>query len=85
MFECFDIDHEKNVFHRLYRVSAPGLYKPDLLYTVYLRLFKHLMDSIDGFLKKHASLQALDDTWKVLPPYMGFFVPKKAYREVTHW
>jgi len=43
------------------------------------------MHGISGFLKKHARLQAFDDTWKGLPPYPGFFVPKKADREVTQW
>jgi len=85
MFETLGIDLEKNVFHGLHRVSAPGLHKPELLHTVYLGLFKHLMDWISGFLKKHARLQAFDDTWKALPPYPGFFVPKKGYREVTQW
>jgi len=83
MFATRRIDLEKKVFHRLYPVSAPGLHKPDLLHTVYLGLFKHLMDWILGFLKKHAGLQALDHTWKALPPYPGFFVPKTAYHEVT--
>ena len=62
MFETLGIDLEKNVFHGLHRVSAPSLHKLDLLHTVYLGLFKHLMDWISGFLKKHAQLQAFDDT-----------------------
>jgi len=85
MFETLDIDLEKNVFHGLHRVSAAGLQKPDLLHTVYLGLFKHLMDRISGFLKKHARLQAFDATWKALPPDPGFFVLKKASGEVTQW
>src|SRR5437660_2811415 len=66
-------------------VSAPNLYKPDLLHTVYLGLFKHMMHWVQGFFKKHARLQAFDDAWKVLPPHPGFFIPNKAYREVTQW
>jgi len=85
MFETLGSDLEKNVFHRFHRVSAPGLHKLDLLHTVYLGLFQHLMDWISGFLKKHAGLQTFDDTRKVLPPYPGCFVPKKAYRAVTQW
>jgi len=81
-FETLGIDLEKNVFHVLHGVSAPGLHKPDLLQIVYLGFFKHLMDLISGFLKKHARLQAFDDTWKALPPYLRFFVPKMAYHEV---
>src|ERR1700709_1937150 len=75
----------QNVFHGLHHVSAPDLQKPDLLHTVYLGLFKHMMDWIQGFLKKYARLQGFDYTWKGLPPYPGFFAPKKAYREVTQW
>ena len=73
------------VFHGFYRVSAPDLHVPDLLHTIYLGLFKHMMDWIQGFLKKHGGLQAFDDTWETLPQYPGFFVPKKAYLEVTQW
>jgi len=85
IFETLGIDLGKNVFPWLHRVLAPGLHKPDLLHTLYLGLFKHLMDWISGFLKKHAQLQVFDDTWEALLPYPGFFVPKKAYREVTQW
>jgi len=44
-----------------------------------------MMDWIQAFLKKHGRLQAFDDIWKALPPYAGFLVPKKAYREVAQW
>jgi hypothetical protein len=44
-----------------------------------------MMDWIQGFLKKHGRLEAFDEVWKALPPYPGFLVPKKAYREVTQW
>src|SRR5437588_12640611 len=66
-------------------VSAPNLHKPDLLHTVYLGLFEHMMDWVQAFLKKHARLQAFDKAWKALPPYREFFIPNKAYREVTQW
>ena len=75
----------QNLFHGLPRVSPPDLPKPDMLHTVYLGLFKHLMDWVQGFLKKHARQQAFDDAWKALPHYPGFYVPTKAYREVTQW
>ncbi len=75
----------QNVFEGLERVSTPDLHMPDLLHTIYLGLFKHMMDWIQGFLKKHSRQQAFDDAWKALPPYPGFFAPKKAYREVTQW
>ena len=85
MFETLGINPEKTVFQELHRVSSPGLHKPGLPHTVYLGLFKHLMDWISCFPKKHALLQAFDHTRKALPPYPEFFVPKKAYCEVTQW
>jgi len=83
--ETHGIKRGQNVFQGLVRVSTPDLHKPDMLHTIYLGLFKHMMDWIQGFLKKHARQQAFDDAWKALPPYPGFIVPKKAYREVTQW
>jgi len=50
---CDNLGIGQNVFHRLDRVSASDLYKPDMLHTIYLGLFKHIMDRIEGFLKKH--------------------------------
>jgi len=41
------------------------------------------MQWVEGFLKKHKWQQAFDDAWKEIPPYPGFSVPKKVYREVT--
>jgi len=40
----------QNIFHRLVRVSASDLYKPDMLYTIYLGLFRYMIDWIKGFL-----------------------------------
>jgi len=73
------------IFHGLNRVSASDLYKPDMLHTIYLRLFKHMIHWIEAFLKKHGRLQAFDEVWKALPPYPGFLVPKKAYCKVPQW
>ena len=43
------------------------------------------MEWVEGFLKKHKRQQAFDDPWKEIPPYPGFSVPKKAYREIIQW
>ena len=75
----------QTVFQGLVRVSKPDLHKPDMLHTIYLGLFKHMMDRIQGFLKEHAQQQAFDDAWKALPPYPGFFVHKRSNRQVTQW
>ena len=63
----------------------PDLHILHILQTVYLRWFKHMIDWVQGFLKKHGVLQAFDDVWKALPPCPEFLVPKKAYREVAQW
>jgi len=44
-----------------------------------------MMKWVEEFLKKNKPQQPFDDIWKVLPPYQGFSLPKKAYREVTQW
>jgi len=56
-----------------------------MLPTVYLGLFKHMKDWIQGFLKKHGRREAFDEVSKALLPYPGFLVLKKAYCEVTQW
>ena len=50
---CDNLDIGQIIFHRLNWVSASDQYKPDMLHNIYLRLFKHVMDCIEGFLKKH--------------------------------
>jgi len=75
----------RNLFTELYRVNPADLHKPDLLHNIYLHLFKHMMEWVKGFLKKHKRQQAFDNAWKETPPYPGFSVPKRAYREVTQW
>ena len=75
----------RNIFAGISRVTVPLLFKPDILHNVYLGLFKHLMQWLEDFLKKHDWQDMFDEVWKSLPPYPGFFVPKKAYREVTQW
>ena len=82
-FRGLGINLGQKVFHGLYRVSVPDLHIPNMLHTVYLGLFKNMMDWIQGFLKKYGCLQAFDNVWKELPLYPEFLVPKKAYREVA--
>ena len=74
-----------NVFTGLNRITPADLHKLDLLHNIYLGLFKHMMEWVEGFLKKHKWQQAFDDAWKEIPPYPGFSLPKKTYREITQW
>jgi len=84
-FQPFGIKIVNNVFIGLDRVSPADLHKPDLLHNIYLSLFKHMMQWVEGFPKKHKRQQAFDDGWKEIPPYPRFSIPKKAYRELTQW
>ena len=79
------VDRSSGLFAQLYRVNPADLHKPDLLHNIYLCLFKHMMEWVEGFLKKHKRQQAFDDAWKELQPYPEFKVPKRAHCEVTQW
>jgi len=82
-FQLVVVKIGRNVFTELYRVHPGDIHKPDLLHNIDLGLFKHMMEWVARFLKKHKRQQALDDAWKEIPPYPGFSVPKRAYHEVT--
>ena len=47
------MENNASVFTGLDRVSPADLHKPDLLHNIYLGLFKHMMEWVEGFLKKH--------------------------------
>jgi len=82
-FQPLGVKIGNNVSIGLDRVSPTDLHKVDLLHNIYLGLFKHMMEWVEGFLKKHKRQQAFDDAWKEIPPYPRLSVPKKAYREIT--
>jgi len=84
-FQRLGVKIGNNVFIGLDRVSPADLHKPDLLHNIYHGLFKHMMEWAEGFLKKDKGQQAFDDALKEIPPYPGFSVQKKTYREITQW
>jgi len=84
-FQRLSVKIGNNVFIGLDRASTAELHKPDLLHNIYLGLFKHMREWVEGFLKKHKQQQAFDDAWKESSPYSGFRVPKKPYCEITQW
>jgi len=53
-YETLGIKTGQNIFQELETVSTPDMHMLDLLHTIYLGLFKHMMDWIQGFLKKHS-------------------------------
>ena len=75
----------KQCIHRTRPSKPADLHKPDLLYKIYLGLFKHMMVWVEGFLKNRKQQQVFKNAWKEIAPYPGFSVPKKAYREITQW
>jgi len=72
-----------NVLTGLDRVNPADLHKQDLLRNIYLGVFTHMIEWVEGFLKKHTRPQAFDDAWNEIPAYPGLSIAKKAYREVT--
>jgi len=50
-FQQVGVKIGRNVFTELYRVNPADLHKPDLLHNIYLRLFKHMIEWVEGFLK----------------------------------
>jgi len=84
-FERLGVKIGNNVFTGLDQVSLTDLHKLDLLHNIYLGLFKHMMEWVEGFLKKYKRQQAFDHAWKEILPYPGFSIPKKAYGEITQW
>jgi len=58
---------ERNIFEGLARVSVPDLHILNLLQTIYLGKFKHMIDWIQGFLKRDSQQEAFNNSWKTLP------------------
>jgi len=84
-FQRLGVKIANNVFTGLDLVSPWDLHKPDLLQNIYLGLFKHTIEWVERFLKKHKRQQALDDAWQEIAHYPRFSVLKNAYRGITQW
>ncbi|KAF8459684.1 hypothetical protein BDZ91DRAFT_785668 [Kalaharituber pfeilii] len=74
-----------NALWSLPTVSPQEVMSPDILHNIHSGIMEHLMEWIDGFLKKHNRLSVFDDIWSNIPPYPGYFRPNKPYRSVTQW
>ena len=68
-FQQVGVKIGRNVFTELYGVNPADLHMPDLLHNIYLGLLKHMMEWVEGFLKKDKPQQAFDDAWKEIPPH----------------
>ena len=75
-FQRLGVKIGNNVFIGLERVSPADLHKPDLLQNIYLGLFKHMREWVEGFLKK------LDDNRRSTMLGKKFLLtPDSAYRK----
>jgi len=74
-----------HVFSGLDGVNPADLHRSDLLHNIYLGLFKHMIEWVEGFLQMEKQGQACNNAWKESTPYPRLRVRKKAYREVTYW
>lgn len=61
-----------NAFWGMPRVNPYDLNKPDILHNIYLGMLKHMMEWIQGFLKKHHRLEEFDNAWASIAPYLGW-------------
>jgi len=75
--ETHGIKRGQNVFQGLVRVSTPDLHKLDMLHTIYLGLFKHMMDWIQGFLKKTGATAGLRRRLESFAPLLGILCPQR--------
>lgn len=66
-------------------VDPVQLPKPDILHVLYLGLFKHMMDWLMAFLKKHKRKDEFDTIWARIPSYPGFNAMNKPYSQVSQW
>ncbi|KAI5839095.1 hypothetical protein DFP73DRAFT_599063 [Morchella snyderi] len=66
-------------------VDLVQLPKPDILHVLYLGFFKHMMDWLMAFLKKHKRKDEFDTIWARIPPYPGFNAMNKPFCQVSQW
>ncbi|KAH0604019.1 uncharacterized protein H6S33_007050 [Morchella sextelata] len=66
-------------------IDPMQLPKPDILHVLYLGLFKHMMDWLMAFLKKHKRKDEFDTIWARIPSYLYFNAMNKPYSQVSQW
>lgn len=74
-----------NALSALPRAQAYDFHKPNMLHNIYFGLFKHMMEWVQLFLKKHNRVKNFDRGWVSIKPYPRLAVPDKAYRATTQW
>jgi len=84
-FQWLGVKTGSNIFTGLNQVSPANRHRVHLLHNFCLGLFKHMMESVKGFLKKHEGQQPFGNTLEKVSADPGFRVLKKAYREIIQW
>ena len=75
-FQRLGVKIGNNVFTGLDHVSPADLHKLDLLHNIYLGLFKHVMEWVEGFLKKDNGSRC-----STMPGKKFLLTPDSAYRK----
>jgi len=75
--ETHVIKRGQNLVQGLVRVSTPDLHKPDMLHTIYLALFKPMIDWIPGFLKNMRYSRLPTTPAKLCPLTQDSLSPKR--------
>jgi hypothetical protein len=65
--------------------TVRNLPKPDLLHTMQIRMFDHLLKLIFHFMKTHERLNKNNALWLSVPAYHDLRAKNKSYEEVSQW
>jgi len=63
-------------------ISLATVIIPNILHTIYLGTFQHLMDRVMSFLEQHARIDKFNQLLVMIPPYPGFARFNKPYSQV---
>jgi len=66
-------------------ISPTTIIVHNILDTVYLGMFKHLMDWVMSFLEQHSRIDKFNKCWVIMPPYPGFARFNMRYSQLTQW
>jgi hypothetical protein len=75
----------EGVFWELKSLDWVSLLVPDVLYTIYLGILKHLMEWVIPFFEHHNRMDRFNQIWHQMSPYLGFTPFTKPYNAVTQW
>ena len=64
-------------------ISLATVIIPNILHTINLGTFQHLMDRVMSFLEQHARIDKFNQLSVMIPPYPGFARFNKPYSQVT--